>query len=152
MKNRRKVANLLNNAVKFTEQGRIVLALSVRQREDAKVAFDLSIQDTGIGIPLSAQARIFEHFAQADGSTSRKYGGTGLGLAICRRLVEMMGGRISVLSAPGEGATGAGILRVTGLDKRYAGPSPLVAETRISLSLGLTRRALASARSASNCR
>ncbi len=101
---RQVVANLLNNAVKFTEQGRIVLALSVRQCEDAKVAFDLSIQDTGIGIPLSAQARIFEHFAQADGSTSRKYGGTGLGLAICRRLVEMMGGRISVLSAPGEGA------------------------------------------------
>lgn len=101
---RQVVANLLNNAVKFTEQGKIVVSLEIRQRDTDRVGFSLSVRDTGIGIPLAAQARIFEHFAQADGSTSRKYGGTGLGLAICRRLVDMMGGQISVDSQPGQGA------------------------------------------------
>lgn len=99
------ITNLLSNAVKFTERGEIVLALNVLDSGDDQLRFTLTVRDTGIGIPLDAQARIFEHFRQADGSTTRKYGGTGLGLAICRSLIEMMGGRLRVESVPGEGSS-----------------------------------------------
>jgi signal transduction histidine kinase/HPt (histidine-containing phosphotransfer) domain-containing protein/ActR/RegA family two-component response regulator len=98
------VTNLLGNAVKFTETGEILLQLVVRERSAEGVTFALAVKDTGIGIPLDAQGRIFEHFAQADSSTTRRYGGTGLGLAICRSLVGMMGGSIGVESRPGQGA------------------------------------------------
>lgn len=101
---RQVVANLLNNAVKFTDQGEIVLSLVLLPSEPGWQRLSLCVRDTGVGIPEEAQVRIFEHFAQADGSTSRRFGGTGLGLAICRRLVEMMGGEISVESAPGAGS------------------------------------------------
>ncbi len=101
---RQVVANLLNNAVKFTEQGEIVLSLALLPSEPGYQELELRVRDTGVGIPLEAQARIFEHFAQADGSTTRRFGGTGLGLAICRRLIEMMGGEITVDSTPGAGA------------------------------------------------
>ncbi|MBS1144800.1 MAG: response regulator [Proteobacteria bacterium] len=98
------VVNLLGNAVKFTASGQVFLGLRVVEDFENSQNFRLTVKDTGIGIPLDAQERIFEHFAQADGSTSRQYGGTGLGLAICRRLVDMMGGRIGVESQSGEGA------------------------------------------------
>jgi len=98
------VTNLLGNAVKFTETGEILLQLLIRERSEAGLKFALTVKDTGIGIPLDAQGRIFEHFAQADSSTTRRYGGTGLGLAICRSLVGMMGGSIGVDSRPGQGA------------------------------------------------
>ena len=97
--------NLLGNAIKFTESGEILLRLEASEDERGRLAVALTVRDTGIGIPLGAQARIFDHFQQADGSTTRKYGGTGLGLAICRRLVEMMGGTITVESTPGQGAS-----------------------------------------------
>ena len=97
------IANLLSNAVKFTEHGEIVLALAIGERSESDLNFFLSVRDTGIGIPHEARERIFEHFLQADGSTTRKYGGTGLGLTICRRLLEMMGGRLSLESSPGAG-------------------------------------------------
>jgi signal transduction histidine kinase/FixJ family two-component response regulator len=99
------VVNLLGNAIKFTASGEVVLRLRVVEHDENHLQFVLTVADTGIGIPLESQQRIFEHFAQADGSTSRQYGGTGLGLAICHRLVDMMGGRISVESQPGQGAT-----------------------------------------------
>ena len=98
------VVNLLSNALKFTEQGKVVLALSLGEVGKNGRNFRLTVADTGIGIAPEAQERIFEHFRQADGSTARKYGGTGLGLAICRHLVEMMGGVLEVSSQPGQGA------------------------------------------------
>ncbi|NTV71191.1 MAG: response regulator [Azonexaceae bacterium] len=99
------VVNLLGNAIKFTASGEVLLRLRVLERAEFGLKFRLTVQDTGIGIPLDAQQRIFEHFAQADGSTTRQYGGTGLGLAICQRLVDMMDGSISVESQPGQGAS-----------------------------------------------
>jgi len=99
------VVNLLGNAVKFTASGEVFLRLRVIEHSEIGLKFQLTVSDTGIGIPLEAQQRIFEHFAQADGSTTRQYGGTGLGLAICQRLVDMMGGCVSVDSQPGLGAS-----------------------------------------------
>lgn len=98
------ITNLLGNAVKFTDHGEIVLALGIVEKSASTLKFSLAVRDTGIGIPAEAQEKIFEHFLQADGSTTRKYGGTGLGLAICRSLVEMMGGHLGLESRPGEGA------------------------------------------------
>jgi signal transduction histidine kinase/CheY-like chemotaxis protein len=94
--------NFLSNAVKFTEQGRITLA--VEAGEDPRRQVALSVADTGIGIPHDKQEIIFEAFQQADGSTRRRYGGTGLGLSISRELALLLGGRIQVESAPGAGA------------------------------------------------
>ena len=98
------VTNLLGNALKFTERGEVLLRLEVAEAAGERRQLALAVKDSGIGIPAVAQTQIFEHFRQADGSTTRKYGGTGLGLAICRRLVEMMGGTIDVVSEPGQGA------------------------------------------------
>jgi two-component system, sensor histidine kinase and response regulator len=92
------ITNLLSNAVKFTAHGEIVLGLVINESNENDISFTLSVRDTGIGIPEEAQGRVFEHFLQADGSTTRKYGGTGLGLAICRSLTEMMGGRLMLES------------------------------------------------------
>jgi signal transduction histidine kinase/CheY-like chemotaxis protein len=94
--------NFLSNAVKFTEQGRITLA--VEPGTDPQRQIVLSVADTGIGIPHDKQEIIFEAFQQADGSTRRRYGGTGLGLSISRELALLLGGRIQVESAPGAGA------------------------------------------------
>lgn len=102
---RQVVTNLLSNAIKFTERGEVVLRLAVMGNSENGLDLALTVSDTGIGIPAEAQGRIFEHFLQADGSTTRKYGGTGLGLTICQRLVGMMGGQISVYSQPGNGAS-----------------------------------------------
>jgi signal transduction histidine kinase/DNA-binding response OmpR family regulator len=103
--------NLLGNAVKFTEDGHVLIRVGGRQEDDGKISFDFAIQDTGIGIPSEQAARIFEKFSQADASTTRKFGGTGLGLAICRELTHMMGGKIAVTSAPGKGSTFSFTLR-----------------------------------------
>jgi PAS domain S-box-containing protein len=91
--------NLASNAVKFTEQGAIVVTVRRCEAEDGRAMLSFSVRDTGIGIPQNQLDRIFEVFTQADSSTSRKYGGSGLGLAISARLVSAMGGRISVSSA-----------------------------------------------------
>jgi PAS domain S-box-containing protein len=97
--------NLAGNAVKFTNQGRVSVHVQVDSLEGSRVTLGFSVADTGIGIPAEKHRLIFEPFTQADGSTTRKYGGTGLGLSICSGLVEMMGGRIWVESAPGQGST-----------------------------------------------
>ena len=96
--------NLVTNAVKFTESGKIVLSMRQLRRDDNRVTIRFSVRDSGIGMTKEDQSRLFEPFTQADVSTTRKYGGTGLGLAICRQLVWMMGGEIDVSSAPGKGS------------------------------------------------
>jgi signal transduction histidine kinase/DNA-binding response OmpR family regulator/HPt (histidine-containing phosphotransfer) domain-containing protein len=106
------VANLVSNAIKFTDAGEVVVRVAVLHDDAAGVALRLAVHDTGIGIQPEAHARIFEHFAQADGSTTRQYGGTGLGLAICRRLLGLMGGSIRVESAPGQGSAFIAELRL----------------------------------------
>ena len=100
--------NLLNNAVKFTEAGEIVVGVATDPTDRADViAYHLTVRDTGIGIPPGRVDRLFESFSQVDATTSRRYGGTGLGLAISKRLAELMGGTIWVESdgVPGEGST-----------------------------------------------
>ncbi len=101
---RQVLANLVGNAVKFTNHGQVLVHVSRRADPTGRIAVDIAVQDTGIGITEDAQEGIFESFSQADGSTTRRYGGTGLGLAICRRLLTLMGGTISVQSTPGMGS------------------------------------------------
>ncbi len=100
---RQVLLNLLGNAVKFTDNGSVTVHLSSEEREGV-VTLRCEVIDTGIGISREAQDRLFTQFSQADSSISRNYGGTGLGLAICKQLVELMGGRIGVVSEEGFGA------------------------------------------------
>jgi two-component system sensor histidine kinase/response regulator len=102
---RQLVVNLVGNAIKFTEEGNIVLNTELEARTGGEVRLHISVSDTGMGIPLEKQLMIFESFAQADGSTTRRFGGTGLGLTISRQLVELMGGRVWVESEVGKGST-----------------------------------------------
>ncbi|WP_404935432.1 ATP-binding protein, partial [Mitsuaria sp. TWR114] len=110
------LVNLGNNAAKFTDRGEIIVGIesvALGAREAAaldalatpEVELHFRVRDTGIGMTPEQQARLFQSFSQADSSTTRRYGGSGLGLAICKQLVEMMGGRIWVESAPGQGST-----------------------------------------------
>ncbi len=101
---RQVLANLLSNAAKFTETGRIVLTVKALRQEASGILLLFTIADTGSGIPYHEQERVFDAFFQADNPQRRRQGGTGLGLAISRRLVELQGGRLWVESIPGEGS------------------------------------------------
>jgi signal transduction histidine kinase/DNA-binding response OmpR family regulator/HPt (histidine-containing phosphotransfer) domain-containing protein len=96
--------NLTNNAVKFTEQGEVVIGTQLVNKSEDQVTLAFSVQDTGIGMTAEQAAKLFQPFSQADTSTTRKYGGTGLGLTISKRLVEMMSGEIGVDSQAGQGS------------------------------------------------
>ncbi len=97
--------NLLGNAVKFTSQGFVSLAVQEVSEADGRLRLRFEVSDSGIGIPPDAQTRLFQPFVQVDSSTTRKFGGTGLGLAISKRLTELMGGEIGCHSKPGHGST-----------------------------------------------
>jgi len=99
------VLNLLGNAIKFTHTGSILLDVEGQALENGKARIRIAVQDSGIGIPANKLGTIFEKFTQVDASTTRHYGGTGLGLTICKRLVELMNGRIGVESSLGNGST-----------------------------------------------
>ena len=102
---RQVLLNLASNAVKFTGQGEVVVSARLESRDQTGGKVHFEVRDTGIGIPVETQRRLFRPFEQADSSTTRQYGGTGLGLAISRKIVELMGGEIWMESIPGEGST-----------------------------------------------
>src|SRR5690606_3083891 len=102
---RQVIVNLVGNAIKFTEKGEVVVEVSVDSISSKRVTLEISVRDTGIGIPEDKHEVIFESFTQVDGSITRKYEGTGLGLTISSQLVRMMGGSIWVDSEPGKGST-----------------------------------------------
>jgi PAS domain S-box-containing protein len=96
--------NMMSNACKFTQDGKITLRLEITETDENHRWYDISVIDTGIGISLEQQTRLFKPFSQADGSTTRKYGGTGLGLALTREMTHLLGGEVFVESAEGEGS------------------------------------------------
>jgi two-component system sensor histidine kinase/response regulator len=102
---RQVLLNLAGNAIKFTAAGEVLVRAQLESRQGQGLTVRFEITDTGIGIAEDNRARLFEPFAQADSSTTRRYGGSGLGLAICRQLVDAMGGTLSVVSEPGVGST-----------------------------------------------
>lgn len=120
--------NIGNNAVKFTDSGEVVIAAECVEEEKDDVTLRFTVTDTGIGMTPEQQARLFQSFAQADTSTTRKFGGTGLGLAICKRLTELMGGDISVTSEAGVGSCFTFDVR---LEKQHDDAQPVI-ETMVA--------------------
>ncbi|HRT55893.1 MAG TPA: response regulator [Candidatus Paceibacterota bacterium] len=129
---RQVLVNLLSNGVKFTHAGEVVLQVKVLAQPPTAAGrapwhLQFSVRDTGIGIPVDRLARLFKSFSQADASTTRHYGGTGLGLAICKRLVELMGGKIWVESVSQRGSTFHFILPLRAAPAAQPAPGPLCA-------------------------
>ncbi|WP_147692812.1 response regulator [Vogesella mureinivorans] len=116
--------NLIGNAIKFTHSGEVVLTVSGDIQPDGYVLLGFSVRDTGIGIPPEKQQLIFDAFAQADNSTTRRYGGTGLGLSITQKLVHLLGGHICVQSTPGSGSEFHFSVPVQLADEQPAQPRP----------------------------
>jgi PAS domain S-box-containing protein len=123
---RQVLTNLIGNAIKFTEHGAVSVTANVLTPHRDQVLLEFIVADTGIGMPEAALRSLFEPFVQGDGSTTRRYGGTGLGLSICRRLVELMGGAITVESREGSGS----VFRFTApFEAPSAAPAALIAST-----------------------
>ncbi len=129
---RQVLVNLVDNAVKFTAQGEVVVRVA---RGAALHALDFEVRDTGPGIPEAARARLFQPFAQLDASTTRRFGGTGLGLALCQRLVERMGGRLELRAAGGQGAVFGFTLELRAARGPASGPDPELLRGRRALLL-----------------
>jgi signal transduction histidine kinase/DNA-binding response OmpR family regulator/sensor domain CHASE-containing protein len=119
------VVNLVGNAIKFTQQGEVVVRVEVERQTPQEVWLHVAVTDTGIGIPSEQQHLVLEPFTQADGSTTRKYGGTGLGLAISKQLIELMGGRLWIESEVGHGSTFHCTLRFTLQQDQMTEPEPV---------------------------
>jgi len=130
--------NLISNALKFTESGEVRICVDPVAVEAGTALIAFAVSDTGIGIPVDKQQHIFDAFAQADSSTTRRYGGTGLGLSIAKQLCEMMGGTIELTSEPGHGSTFRVVARF-GRAREEAGPSSLK-DMRVLLVESSTRR------------
>ena len=140
------LTNLLDNAVKFSAQGRITLRARLVEAARDDILLRFEVEDQGIGIDAAQQATVFASFEQSDGSTTRKYGGMGLGLAVCKQLAECMGGAIGVNSLPGQGSTFWVEIRLqrssAQLDARPAEPLPAMASAAPQASTRLDAEAL----------
>ena len=119
------LVNLVGNAIKFTETGEILVSVEEQSHAEGAAMLRFSVRDTGVGVPIEKQERVFDAFSQADGSMTRRYGGTGLGLAICKKLVEMMGGRIWLESQPHAGTTFHFLLRLAMQETSASRPAPV---------------------------
>src|SRR2546430_17153843 len=128
------LTNLLGNAIKFTEQGSVVIRVASVAQTAKNVTMRFEVADTGVGISQTALSRIFEEFSQVDGSTTRKHEGSGLGLAISKQLVEMMGGNIHVESVLGTGST---FWFTTSFEKQAAQPHQAPRSAPIRLLTGI---------------
>ena len=141
------VFNLVGNAIKFTEQGEVVLRVRPVGETPETLQVRFAVSDTGIGIDAEAQSRLFKSFEQADNSMTRKYGGTGLGLAISKRLAQLMGGEIGVESTPGAGSTFWFVVPLKKREQDAVPPAPTFArgsaETRLRSEFAGTRILLA---------
>lgn len=124
---RQVLVNLIGNAIKFTEQGEVVLHI---EPGNDPSAVHFSVRDTGIGIPANRLQAIFEDFSQVDSSTTRKYGGTGLGLSICKRIITLMGSTIEISSTEGEGSTFSFVLNLPMTEATEARPVPALTTLR----------------------
>ena len=139
---RQVLVNLMDNAVKFTHAGEVELALFADGADAAGIDLHATVRDTGIGIPADKLEAIFAAFRQADDSTTREYGGTGLGLSICRRIAELMGGRVWAESLPGQGSTFHFTARLApGAGEAVTAPAPVSAAAAVaSTSTGASGR------------
>jgi two-component system sensor histidine kinase/response regulator len=141
------LSNLINNAIKFTNKGEILVSVEIEEQRENRVTLKFAVKDTGIGIAPEQQERLFKPFTQVDTSTTRKYGGTGLGLTICKSLVEMMQGRIWVESEPRKGSiffftASFGLLREKRRQKRLSIISGLKGKRALVIDDNLSVRAV----------